>query len=152
MTQNTLALGCALIIQNFVFGAIGISNPDSTEIIELKSDQLIVGQADRTLYTLDGSDSSVITMGYAYYSIHSGLEMQAYQKTFNALVYENTLWETLADIDAEKVKESFDNSFFENRLDSVAAIHKSEQIEYKYDQLWYLSTKTEVHEFFPQNM
>jgi len=149
MTRKIIALSCTFALHVWAFGANRGETPkDATDTNPPQQSRLITGKVDKVLYTSNKDDSSTLTFEYAYFKPErDGGALERYQVVFNELVYENALWETLSDIDEERITASFTSDFFAERLDSVAAIHRSEQIEFGFDQLWFLSTETEVYDF-----
>lgn len=148
MKAKSIALVFALVAQTTVFGAHVLSKGDSTQKHATPKTELIMGEASRVLYTLDGLDSNAISMEYAFFKpLNSKQTLEPYQIKFNEIVYENAMWETLSGFDEELMNASYSASFFQDRLNTVAAIYTSEQEYNEHSNMWDLLTHVEVTDF-----
>jgi len=145
MTIKIVALGIAISLQTIGFCNDSISHSiDSTETQE-RNAELIHGEANETLYSLDGMDSSEISLEYFYYApLNEGSQLKPYQETLNEIVCENTLWNTLSDSDSDMPIGPINPAFFENRLDFVTSIFAESQDENYIGQVWSLDMHTQV--------
>ncbi len=148
MKGKSITLAAALVLQTLAFGANNASKVDSSQNTATQNAELIMGEANTVLYTLNAQDSNTLRFEYAFYKPkNSKSVLEPYQITFNKIVHENAMWETLSSFDEELVNTSITAQFFQDRLDTVAAIYSKEQAHNEHGIIWDLLTHTEVLEF-----
>ncbi|GAB5417363.1 MAG: hypothetical protein Crog4KO_29450 [Crocinitomicaceae bacterium] len=148
MKGKSIILAAALVTQTLAFGANMVTKVDSSQNQATQNAELIMGEASKVLYSLNAQDSNTISIKYAFYKPkNSKAALEPYQITFNEIVHENAMWETLSSFDEELVSTDITTQFFHDRLDTVAAIYSDEQAFNEHSIMWDLLTHTEVLEF-----
>lgn len=146
MSGNIFALGIAisLHVAGFCTSTSTDHNLDSIQTQE-RNAALVHGIVNRTIHSLDRSDSSEISLEYYFYQPSQiGMPLQPYQRTVNEIMYENTLWNTLSENNDALPKRPINALFFENQLDTVVRVFKESQEEYDFGQVWFLDMLSRV--------
>lgn len=145
MPIKTIALGIAISLQSVGFCNESLNQSIDSTVTPEQNAELIHGVASQTIFSLDGLDSSEISLEYYYYAtINEGNQLAPYQKTLNEIVYQNTLWNTLSDSDSDIPVRPMNPDFFNSQLDTVATIFQQSQEEYEYGLIWSLDMYTQV--------